>query len=70
MPYFKLEASRPDDELYARLAQALRYLDHPEVQAIPFALHASVVADQCRATLERYENERPETFLKKIRDNA
>jgi hypothetical protein len=53
----KLQNDNPADELYARLAQALRYLDHPEVQAIPFALHASVVAAQCTAAIERYENE-------------
>lgn len=37
--------------LRAVLELALRYLDHPDVQAIPFALHASVVADRARHIL-------------------
>ncbi len=40
-------------ELVAALSLALRYLEHPTVQAIPFACRAEVAAEKCRALLAR-----------------
>jgi hypothetical protein len=33
------------------LRLAIRYLDHPDVQTIPFALHAEIPANRARAAL-------------------
>ena len=47
----KLIAAAP--ELLAALQLALRYLEHPDVQAIPFALHASVPAERARRAIAK-----------------
>jgi hypothetical protein len=49
--YSRLFAAAP--ELLARLKLALKYLEHPDVQKMPFALSASAVALQIRKTLEK-----------------
>ena len=42
-------------DLVAALTLALRYLEHPEVQAIPFALPTSTVATKIKTLLARTE---------------
>ena len=39
------------DELLAAARVALQYLDHPDVQVIPFALPASGVAERLRKAI-------------------
>jgi hypothetical protein len=46
----KLIAAAP--EMLARLEQALAYLEHPDVLAIPFAKNTSVMANQVRAAIK------------------
>ena len=41
------------EELTARLEQALVYLEHPEVDAIPFAMPASMCAGNARTALAK-----------------
>ena len=40
-------------ELLARLNLAVRYLEHPDVQAIPFAAPAGGCAELCRAAIAK-----------------
>lgn len=42
-------------ELLEALRLALRYLDHPEVQAIPFALPATAAIERARAAIAKAE---------------
>ena len=39
-------------KLRAALRLAVRYLEHPEVQSIPFALHVSAAAERANAALK------------------
>lgn len=52
-------------DLVARLRQALEYVGHPEVMAIPFVKPASLMAEQIRETLAEAElsNEKREGLL-------
>ena len=54
---FIVAACNSHDELVAELKLALRYLEHPDVQAIPFAMRASTVADRIHRTLAKLEGE-------------
>ena len=49
----RLIAAAPD--MLAALQLALRYLEHPDVQAMPFALPASVPAGRVRAAIAKAE---------------
>jgi len=49
--YAILFAAAP--ELLARLNLAVRYLEHPDVQAIPFAAPAGGCAELCRAAIAK-----------------
>ena len=40
-------------ELSASLELAIRYLEHPDVQAMPFALHPSAVVERAKAVLQK-----------------
>lgn len=53
MPNARVLAAAPDMKALLRLA--LQYLEHPDVQAIPFALNAGVVADRVKALLAEVE---------------
>lgn len=44
-------------DMYAELELALRYLDHPDVRALPFALPAEAAAERCRAALAKARGE-------------
>lgn len=51
------EPSIPDPdtlitELLARLGQALRYLEHPDVAAMPFAIPTEVCARHCKEAID------------------
>ena len=54
---FIAAACNSHDELVGELQLALRYLEHPDVQAIPFAMRASTVADRIHRTLAKLEGE-------------
>ena len=54
---FIITACNSHDELLAELKLALRYLEHPDVQAIPFAMRASTVADRIHRTLAKLEED-------------
>ncbi len=43
--------------LVAQLTLAVRYLDHPDVRAIPFSLPAAAVAERARAALAQSKGE-------------
>jgi hypothetical protein len=43
--------------MLAALKLAVRYLEHPDVQAIPFALSASVLLEQALAIIARVEGD-------------
>ena len=43
------------DDLLEALKLAVRYLEHPDVQRIPFALHASAPLERARAAIEKAE---------------
>ena len=45
------------EEAIATLALALRYLENPEVRAIPFALHVDAIAQRVREVLEKLRKE-------------
>jgi hypothetical protein len=49
----RVDGDVPDMAASALLALALRYLEHPDVQAIPFALPAAAVAERIRTALAR-----------------
>ena len=51
---FHAEAS----ELAALLTLTLRYLEHPDVQALPFAMSSAIPAARIRAVLARIEGTR------------
>ena len=51
--YPRLLAERA--ELVAALTLACRYLEHPDVQAIPFAMNASAPLERARAILRQIE---------------
>ena len=40
-------------ELLAMLKLAVKYLDHPDVQTIPFALHADCAASRVHAAIAK-----------------
>ena len=44
-------------ELLADLELAVRYLAHPDVQVIPFALHASAVVERIEKTIRKVRGE-------------
>lgn len=54
---FIITACNSHDELLAELKLALRYLEHPDVEAIPFAMRASTVANRIRRTIAKLEEE-------------
>ena len=54
---FIVTACNSHDELIAELKLALRYLEHPDVQAIPFAMRASTVTDRIHRTLAKLEED-------------
>jgi hypothetical protein len=43
-------------ELSASLELAIRYLEHPDVQAMPFALHPSAVVERAKAVLNKAQS--------------
>ena len=43
-------------ELLAALELAVKYLDHPDVQAIPFALHAECAANRAREAIAKHSS--------------
>jgi hypothetical protein len=43
-------------ELSASLELAIRYLEHPDVQAMPFALHPSAVVKRAKAILSKAQS--------------
>jgi hypothetical protein len=44
-----MEIARPELANIAKLLRlAVQYLDHPDVRAIPFAMHSNIVADRIR----------------------
>ena len=49
------EAIKRIAELEAALQNSLRYLDHPETRAIPFALNVDAAIEQARAALTKGE---------------
>jgi len=49
------QIAKVNKELLARLKQALRYLDHPDVRAIPFAQPAEICAKNCEKAIENAE---------------
>ena len=51
----RLIAASPD--LLQALELALRYLDHPEVKSIPFALPVDAAIDQARAAIAKARGE-------------
>ena len=54
---FIITACNSHDELLAELKLALRYLQHPDVEAIPFAMRASTVANRIRRTIAQLEKD-------------
>ena len=54
---FIITACNSHDELLAELKLALRYLEHPDVQAIPFAMRSSTVVDRIHRTIAKLEED-------------
>lgn len=57
MPNPKTVSPEVVQEMIAGLNFALRYLEHPDVQAIPFACRAQTAANKIRATLAKTKGE-------------
>ena len=54
---FIVQAVNAHDALVTMLNRVLRYLEHPDVTAIPFAVRSDVVAEQVRAALKLTEEQ-------------
>jgi len=48
-------------EIVATLNLALRYLEHPDVRAIPFALHVDAVIQRVRGVLKKLQDTKTKT---------